>query len=1006
MIRRKAKLHLTASAIASAISAAIALAPAPAQAELKSFDIPAQPLSTAIAEFSRQSGQVVTAPAALVRGKTAAAVQGMMEPEEALARLLASGGLRYAKAPNGALLIEAAPAGEPGAGQGPAGSAAADNGDAVSDNQVDQEIIVTGTHIRGSAPSGSHVIVIDREGLERTGRGTLAEAIQVTPQVHASGPNERNYLSGQGSAFTSGSVGSSSINLRGLGVEETLVLLNGRRMAPAGSNGAFVDVSAIPLSAVKRVEILADGASATYGADAMAGVVNIILDDHFEGAETTLRYGIETQSGNPELRASQLLGTSSDRFSLMAVIEYHKREGISTDQRDRTAAMDRRPSGGHDYRIDYSNPGNIIAPAPLAGAIPRGQDGTALTPGQILRGQENLSDYGDGMFLISPSEQVSAFISASTEVSGGLELSADLMISRRKIMEKRPDLAELSVPTANAFRVLNGFSGSDYPLNQPLTIHYLFPAASKEASANKVKAVLANVGAEYAFGNAWTGKASVSYGESASDAESLFLDIRPAMEGGVLNTLLASGDPETAFNPFSDGSPVTPELYKSLFFERRLSHGSVFKSVGLGFDGILLELPAGALKLAVGGDLRSEKLTLSRLALYPDQDPISEVGRKAGRDVSSLYSEVFIPAFSERNSTPLLRNLTFSVSARYDRYSDFGTTINPRGGFTWGPVAGLEIRGTIGTAFRAPLLGVLNQPRQISYESHRRASPMALDPNSDGFISLLKISGGNPDLGPEKAKSWTLGGVVSPVSVPGFRTNLTYFEIQFRGRFGNINIPSQAWNDLAAYEGVNYITLPSASQVNAAIEVSDEVIGTIPPPSEIEAVLDTRMTNLLASKMRGLDFGAAYSLPTFGGVMSLEANVSWLLENSSRIGSSETRVKMLDDVGQPASLRGRASLAWSGSGLDLLLGLNYIDDYRQRIGDSDRKVNSYTTVDLAISTEINAPTGFGSEPLELSLNAVNILDQRPPFVDTEFGYDGANADPIGRRLSLTISKRW
>jgi outer membrane receptor protein involved in Fe transport len=174
------------------------------------------------------------------------------------------------------------------------------------------------------------VLTLDEEAIQETGRTTLQDVLQTLPQNFPGSQNEASQL-GSINANRNVSFGS-TVDLRGLGADATLTLLNGRRLAPAGF-GNFVDISAIPLSAVARVDVLADGASATYGADAVAGVVNIILRDDFEGAETSVRYAAATPGEPTEIGFSQVFGAAWDTGSAMIGYEYRERSALASETR-------------------------------------------------------------------------------------------------------------------------------------------------------------------------------------------------------------------------------------------------------------------------------------------------------------------------------------------------------------------------------------------------------------------------------------------------------------------------------------------------------------------------------------------------------------------------------------------------------------------------------------------------------------------------------------------------
>ena len=291
------------------------------------FDIPAQPLSKALAEFSRQSDVTVIAPSSMTRGKTSRGISGDLPAAEALSVILQETGLGFQDRQSGAyVLVQRVVQTD---------DVAADSRDEVAEIKT-EEIVVTGTNIRGIAPESSPIISFSRDDIEKTGLSSVEQFIEALPQnfggsisndTFTVNPRDRD----AGGNFSRGTVA----NLRGLGAGSTLVLLNGRRLAPTNASD-FVDISLIPLSAVDRVEILTDGASAIYGSDAIGGVINFILRDDYDGAETVLRYGKATQGSFDEYRASQTLGKSWSSGNAMLAYEYFNQEALKAEERDFT----------------------------------------------------------------------------------------------------------------------------------------------------------------------------------------------------------------------------------------------------------------------------------------------------------------------------------------------------------------------------------------------------------------------------------------------------------------------------------------------------------------------------------------------------------------------------------------------------------------------------------------------------------------------------------------------
>ena len=334
---------------ASALAIAVAVSTARAQdGQARTFDIAPQPLGTALLDYSEQADTTITASPDLVRGKQAPAVRGQMTAVEALDRLLAGSGLKMRVNPAGGVTIVQAVASDRDARvmgavrvaqaqtRRPAGDPAADGPD-EGDGEIQlEEMVVTGTNIRGAA-TASPVAVFDRQAIELTGRSTLPDFLRTVPQVFGGGASDANGgISLANDADLNANSGT-GVNLRGLGTDSTLVLLNGRRMAAAGF-GEFVDISMIPLTAVERVEVLTDGASAIYGSDAVGGVVNFILRDGFDGAETRVRYGTVTQGDSYDVQVGHVQG--AEWGGGHGLISYEFRRRTALDSQDRSFTRD------------------------------------------------------------------------------------------------------------------------------------------------------------------------------------------------------------------------------------------------------------------------------------------------------------------------------------------------------------------------------------------------------------------------------------------------------------------------------------------------------------------------------------------------------------------------------------------------------------------------------------------------------------------------------------------
>jgi iron complex outermembrane recepter protein len=335
---------------AAALSACLVSPLAPAQAQGMGagaeLSIEASSLGDALRAFSAQSGVPVMFSESQVAGRSTEGMQGTFGTDAALRRLLEGTGLQAVQGQGGAYVLRpAAPAGVPGSGDGeedapaPPERVPTERGTEETPELRGDTIIITGTSLRGLAPESSPLQIYTRDDILASGVTTTEQFIRTLPQNFGGGsselasiglPNDIN--SRQNFTFGTGA------NLRGLGSRGTLVLLDGNRLAPTSGIGDFVDLSLIPVSALERVDVLTDGASSIYGGDAVAGVINFVLRDDYEGAETSLRYGTVTEGDMAEYRLSQALGTGWDSGSVLAVYEYFDRDALSLADRPDIAA--------------------------------------------------------------------------------------------------------------------------------------------------------------------------------------------------------------------------------------------------------------------------------------------------------------------------------------------------------------------------------------------------------------------------------------------------------------------------------------------------------------------------------------------------------------------------------------------------------------------------------------------------------------------------------------------
>lgn len=970
-----------------------------------SFDIPAQPLSSALSEFARQSGVRVLFAYDNLNGARAPALRGAFTREEALARLLAGSEFAGHIDGDGVVRLEQRPRPQPIGAEAPQQTTdepqpsnaqpSRDAAGGASDNADAEVIVVTGTRIRGAPPAGSLVIELDAEAIEQTGRGTVQEVLQTLPQNFAGSQNEFTQEGAQNARQNFSYA--STVDLRGLGADATLILVDGHRLAPAGQGG-YIDISTIPLSAIERVEVLADGASAAYGADAVAGVVNLVLADRFDGAETRLRVAATAQGGASERAFSQLLGATWNGGQVMGAYEYRARDELSMLDRDFLASADFTNRGGTDYRRTLSNPGNIIriGAAAVSLAIPAGQDGSALSEADLIAGQLNRNELNEGAFFLPDQESHSLFLRLRQELFPSLELYGHAIGAERRAYAEREQLfANLVVPETNAWRHLNNL----FPGQGNLTVAYfLGDDLGPVRNRARVRAWSGVLGARYDFGDSgWRIDASAAYARSqeAIANENFYnsLAIGPA---------LTSSDLASAFNPFADGSNTSASVLAGLTFDIETENDAETIVTQVQADGPLFRIWGGDVRAAFGVERRQERFEIARFELYPtgpEQQFIQDPGK---RTVEALFGELYIPLIGPENGVPFAYALTVSASVRSEDASDYGDAVTPRFGVRWALSPDLALRASWGQSFKGPLF---QQQLGDIFLGYLTASP-AQDPLADnGSTGVLTVAGSNGNLRPERAETWTAGFDYAPHWAPNLNLHASYFDIDFADRIASAGGTFAILANPAGFESVIFRD-PSPELIAQYLALGAPPTGVLPAEG-VEVIIDRRFLNLSSQRLRGVDLSANWSFDTGVGAVELFAAATGLLQFEQTLTPGATPVELLDTVNNPIDWRARFGLTWRGEQWSAGLTGNYADGYRDTFSQPNRDIEAHTTWDLRFTHSWGESSGDGPA-VQLALNVINAFDEAPPFVNNPTGYafDASNASPLGRVVSLELRRRW
>ncbi len=969
-------------ALALAGTALVMIAPsALAQEDARDFDMPSQDLGIALRAVARQSGTQVIVPTELVAGMRAPALKGRFRPDQAVSQLLRGSRLR-AVLVGSTLVVQRDDVGlegnEPTEGGG--------------------EILVTGTRIRGQAPVGVSVLTLDRSDITKGGFATTQQIVQSIPQNYMGGANETT--SGLLTAAGNGNVSrGSGVNLRGLGATSTLVLINGDRPPLGGVSGTFADISVIPASIIERVEIVPDGSSAIYGSDAVAGVVNIVPRLNFKGAETSFRIG--TADGDfQEYQFSQLFGTSWTTGHAVIAYEFYHRDRLQAADRV-YATEDLRPFGGPDRRSIYSNPGTIVAGGQTF-AIPYGQDGRGLTAARLTAGTSNRGDAFYGVDLLPEQQRHTLFFALSQDIVPNLRFYAHGLATWRNFDQA----LAASSPARRTVPVTNPFYVDPIGTHQPVGVNYSFTRdLGNETYHGQVRAFTGTAGLEATLGR-WTVDAHGSWGQQR-ESYSLLNRVNTAR----LALALADTNPATAYNLFGDGPATNPATIDSIRGYSRRNYDGIVWAATLRADGPLFALPAGDVRLAVGGEYRQDRYrdfggSVYASSLVPTR--LAPAPLPGTRTVKGVYAELLLPVFGENAYVPLFRRLDLSAAIRAEDYSDFGRTTNPKLGLSWEPVRGVKLRGSFGKSFRAPIFDELRQdPDSIGYFAYP-----APDPRSPtGTSNILVLRGNDPNLKPERATTWTLGLDVTPAGIPGLHFGMTWFNVDYRDRIGSVATRINSFLvDRDVYAPVTEVN-PSAARVNELFDSPYYLDLTgIPRTAPFVAVVDARLTNLSVVKQSGLDLDVGYGFDVGGGHAEIGATATYIFHINQQLTETSKPIDVVDMVGSPINLRIRAHAGWSSGGFSANLFANYADSYRNETVTPAVRVSSWTTFDLNLGYEFGAEKG-PLRGLRIALNGSNIFDRDPPRVSyligtATYGYDGENATPYGRVISLQVTKKW
>ncbi len=979
---------------------------------------PARALSETLLSISRQTGVALVFDPAVVSGYTARPVAGRLSAAEAVAQVLEGTALTADVMVDGAIVVRhvsapragrplparaqpssALPPGSGGVGAGVQsvrlaqaagpevvrsdGSASGGQGEAAPEPPpADDGTARAGDRVE---VTGSRLKRVSTEGPMPVNTYTERDIInsgQPTLERFLSGLNEVAMTAGEGTAGST--LGQGTVQLRGLPLGTTLVLVNGRRMQAAGSSAAnYFNLNLIPLAAVERVEVVPVGSSAIYGGDALAGVVNIILKKSMDGSSLALRLG--SAKGTGDRSVSLATGGTGERGSFLLLGSFSKTLPLSMNERSFFTDADYRRFGGADVRGRSCTPGTVVSAtadnlpgldATFAG-IPTLAPGVPLTVDSFVpsAGQANLCNSittGGGFALVHGAESMGLhaagdwYFNARWSVFGELTLADD----RVRADETGVSLNNVLVPASNPYN----------PFGVPVrVVTVLGPENGVQVfdRHSRFGRLLAGVRGE--LGGGWDLEATAS----TSRDDSHRVATRNTLNAAARDAALAATDPASALNPFTAGRAASDELLRQIwadserFGDGRKDQFSAFAR------GPVAKLPAGPVEAIAGVEAARDWFSTVITGT-------GAISRSHSRRYSAGYAELRAPlmrAAAAQGQSWDLAALT--LAGRHDRYSDFGSANTYQAGLELRPARTLLLRASLATSFKPPTLNQMN----VDEANYALANFQVTDParGNERITSGELNRRPNRDLGPEEGRAMALGAVWEPERLPGLRLGLSAWRVKIDGL-----ITLLAPATVLANEGLflGFVTREPASN------------GL---PGRVTNVLYTEV-NLGQVHTAGMDFEAAHSWRTGAGRWTLSTgathNSKYRVTLTPNSPAEDRLGRRFRDHWAP-EWKGRVSVGFEHGAWGIAATSRYLGSYKDT-GAAAQRLGGLWMHDLSGRVDLKR-LGLGTASVKaatLSLAVNNLMDREPQFMLSAPYYDPTQSDWRGRYASVRLSVDW
>jgi outer membrane receptor protein involved in Fe transport len=877
------------------------------------------------------------------------------------------------------------------------GALAAEPGPALAQGQEVEEVVVTGTYIRrkSQADSPNPIAVIDEGMMEAIGAANFADVVQ-TLTINNGAQNNPD-------AFTqNGTSGTSNFNLRGLGVASTLVLLNSRRAVTSGAltNGGlnFIDISSlVPEIAVGYIEIVKDGAGATYGSDAVAGVVNFITDDNFEGFQFSGDYRFVTDQGKASDTLLQgKVGWGNDQLHFMGAFSYYNRTPLTTAERRLSDPLDDASSLGNPGAFFATGGGGLPSGVPfidptgceefgglplaLGADVPVGP--FSLTPG-LCR-----FDFGDFFNLVPDEERILGYATATYDFSPNVQFRIEGSYSDNKTSRGNSP----TFPFLQLGQSLVLASHPEFPLifqltGEPAVVFFGRAIGNGgEVSPNNTTSETYRISAELTgstdSGIYW--ELAVTHGQNdyqIATEDTVACRFQAALFGligqpdcaGQSVSVPGSAASPAFFNPFATSFTTAPNSQDVLDY---IIGTQVIdtKSETTVIDGLVTgdvwDMPTGPLSLAFGFQYRDEKWGRS-------YDDISNADGFAFLIGNSDFSASRSPwALFAEAAVPVSEFIDLSLSLRYEDYGGaIGSSWDPKVSVLVRPTPEIAIRGSFSTAFRAPSV--------FQQFGTSTVLEQVIEGGNSFFAAIRSLidADGERDLLPETSDIWNFGLSWQPT--PEWDINIDYWRYSFK----------------------NVIIAENSQAVVDQFGADPTRVGRAAGPGSPILFVFVNFVNASSVKTDGFDFSVSYTAETDWGLIRPSVEASYVLNYDiidPLAGSvSGAGSRNFTNFGAPTpEWRINAGLALAMGGHSFNAFLRYIDSLQndEVVG----KITSMTTVDVQYNFNMEG-IFEGGEQTTFSVGLINAFDKKPPHVPTNGGFESRTHDPRGRLLYFRLT---